>query len=187
MRSRELRAQVELPYLPTPGELINTIISLIAPKISLLPFPTMVDLGSGDGRVVIAFAQALPSLECVGYEISTSLVAASAERAKTLGLYNCCFHHEDLFSVDLSEVGLVFSFCLPDLMKALMRRITSLPSHAILASIAYPLSLEPDSFRILSYIKKRGLVWEILDNTRGKPSDRQSIGEWQAFVYEKIN
>ncbi|HEV3350449.1 MAG TPA: methyltransferase domain-containing protein, partial [Methylomirabilota bacterium] len=73
------------------------------------------DLGSGDGRIVIAAARDRGA-RGVGFEIDPDLVAQAVERARRLGLTErVTFRQDDLFKADLREATVVTLYLSPDL------------------------------------------------------------------------
>lgn len=59
------------PYLPTRKKQIGTALDLL----NLSPGQTLLELGSGDGRVLLAAAER--GIKCVGYELNPILVVIS--------------------------------------------------------------------------------------------------------------
>lgn len=93
------------PYVPSRKEDIAKMISLAKIK----PDDKAVDLGSGDGRIVIALAR--KGIEAHGYEISPALVLWSRIKIYFLGLSGLAFIHSDSFwNADLSDFSLVTLF-----------------------------------------------------------------------------
>ena len=80
------------------------------------------DLGSGDGRIVIAFAQA--GAEAHGYEINPTLVLISRLNIRRHGLQKRAHIHWKSFRVcDFSKFDIVTAYTLPRLMAALEKRL----------------------------------------------------------------
>src|SRR5947207_4043123 len=69
------------PYVPSPYQVVDRMLELAKIK----PGEKLYDLGSGDGRVVIAAAQKY-NAKSVGIELSSRLVKSSQEEIKRLGL-----------------------------------------------------------------------------------------------------
>lgn len=89
------------PYVPIPKYGLDKIIEFAAVK----PGQKAVDLGSGDGRIMIAMAKAGAIVH--GYEINPLLVWWTQRRIKQEGLegrafvYLKSFWNEDLYSFDI--------------------------------------------------------------------------------------
>src|SRR5690242_17121198 len=75
------------PYAPAALNRIETMVKLLKLKKG----QKMVDLGSGDGRIVIEFAKR--GIESHGYEINPILVFISRLKIKKLGLSNKAHIH----------------------------------------------------------------------------------------------
>jgi SAM-dependent methyltransferase len=74
----------------------------------------VIDLGSGDGRIVIAAAQRFGA-QGLGVEIVPDLVRRSRENAKRAGVEaKTEFREQDLFQTDLSRATVVTLYLLPD-------------------------------------------------------------------------
>ncbi|RPI42486.1 MAG: methyltransferase domain-containing protein [Betaproteobacteria bacterium] len=85
---------------------------------------TVIDLGSGDGRVVFAAAQANPSVRGIGVDIDAKLVKQANARAEELGLSDRVrFEHRNAFDADLSEVDVIFMWFFPELMRLIRVKI----------------------------------------------------------------
>jgi len=80
----------------------------------------VVDLGSGDGRIVIAAARDFGA-RGVGVELDKELVAESVKNAKESGVAaRVKFLEEDFFAVDLRDATVVTLYLLPDLNARLL-------------------------------------------------------------------
>ena len=100
----------DVEWVPTPAELIDTMLTLA----DVTADDRLVDLGSGDGRTVIAAAER--GAHAIGVEYDAGLVALSQERAGAAGVSaRTTFVEADLFDVDLSDASVITMFLLPDL------------------------------------------------------------------------
>ena len=111
------------PYVPTGNAVVKAMVAMA----NIQPGERMVDLGSGDGRIVIAFAQA--GAEAHGYEINPSLVFWSRLNIRRLGLHKKAFIHWRSFNAcDFSQFAIVTTYTLPRFMAALEGKLqTTLP------------------------------------------------------------
>ena len=100
----------DVEWVPTPPELVDTILTLASVNAD----DVVIDLGSGDGRTVIAAA--LRGARAIGVEYDADLVAMSQTRATDAGVsHRASFIEADLFDVDLSSATVITMFLLPDL------------------------------------------------------------------------
>lgn len=85
---------------------------------------TVMDLGSGDGRIVFAAAQANGTVRGIGVDIDERLVRQSNAQAQTLGLAERIkFLHQNAFDADLSDVDVIFMWFFPELMRLVRVKI----------------------------------------------------------------
>ena len=100
----------DVEWVPTPDALTETMLDMA----DLGPDDVLMDLGSGDGRLVIEAARR--GARAIGVEYDAQLVALSRARAADAGMSGrASFRQADLFEVDLSEATVVTLFLLPDL------------------------------------------------------------------------
>jgi len=101
----------EVPYVLTPHEVVGEMLRLAV----VGPRDVVYDLGSGDGRVVIAAARDFGA-RGVGVEIDPKLVAESVESARRAGVADrVTFRAGDLFQTDLGEATVVTLYLSPEL------------------------------------------------------------------------
>jgi precorrin-6B methylase 2 len=128
-------AQPEGPeYTPRPGQAGKDVIWLpterpVVEKMLDLANVTsrdyVIDLGSGDGRTVIAAARR--GARALGVEYNPDLVSLAERNAQQEGVADRAkFVQGDLFEVDLSQATVITMFLLPDINLRLMPRILSL-------------------------------------------------------------
>ena len=97
------RPGVDVPFLVTPPEVVDQMLALAR----VGPGDVVYDLGSGDGRLVIAAAREFQA-RGVGIEIDPKLVAQSRERARRAGVEpRVTFLEQDLFEANLSAATVV--------------------------------------------------------------------------------
>jgi SAM-dependent methyltransferase len=125
------QAGKDVIWLPTPEALVERMLSMA----QVTPADVVYDLGSGDGRTVIAAAKR--GAEAVGVEFNPDLVALSESRARVQGVARKArFVQGDIFQVDFSRASVVTLYLLstlnlrlrPTLLK--MRPGTRVVSHA---------------------------------------------------------
>lgn len=102
------------PYLPSSQEAVERMVAVA----QVMRGERMVDLGSGDGRIVLAFAQS--GSEAHGYEINPLLVFISRRRIRRAGLQNRAFiHWRNFRRVDFSSFKIVTIYGLKGIMREL--------------------------------------------------------------------
>ena len=111
----------EVPYVQTPQVVVDKMLELA----QVGPDDFLIDLGSGDGRIVITAAQKRGA-RGFGVELDTNLVAASNESARKAGVAERAqFFARDLFETDLSKATVLTMYLLPEVNLELRPRILS--------------------------------------------------------------
>src|SRR5690349_1697901 len=99
-------------YLPTPNEAVTAMLKLA----NVGPGDVVYDLGSGDGRILIAAVKEFGAARGVGIDIDPAMVreaADNADRAKVADRVR--FVNQDLFQTDISDATVVALYLLPAL------------------------------------------------------------------------
>lgn len=109
------------PFVPTPEEVVVRMLELA----EITPGDVLYDLGSGDGRIVIAAAKRY-GIKAVGFEINPALVEESRGTIKQEGLENLVeIREQDIQSVNLSPASVVTMYLYPNANLRLRRAIRS--------------------------------------------------------------
>ncbi len=107
------------PFVPTPDVVVDEMLELAAVSARDVVY----DLGSGDGRIVIAAARRFGA-RGVGIEIDPDLVRDATERAEQAGVAHLVrFLHGDLFAADLHEATVVTLYLLPEVNRRLLPKL----------------------------------------------------------------
>src|SRR5688572_15894190 len=110
-----------VPYVQTPMEIVERMLRMAEVKKG----DHLIDLGSGDGRIVIEAAKRGAS--GLGVDIDGNLVKAANERARQLGFGEVArFETRDIFDTDLSKASVVAFYLLPEFNAKLMPRLLKL-------------------------------------------------------------
>jgi hypothetical protein len=105
-----VRATEEVPFITTPDNVTLAMLELAAVRAS----DHVIDLGSGDGRIVILAAKRFGA-SGLGVEIVPDLVQRSREHARAAGVETRArFLEQDLFKTDLSAATVVTMYLLPE-------------------------------------------------------------------------
>jgi SAM-dependent methyltransferase len=98
------------PYVPSPSTTVERMLAVAM----VTPGDIVMDLGSGDGRIVIAAAKRYGA-RGTGVEYDPKLVEMSRRNAREAGVADRVnFIEGDLFKVDLSTATVVTVYLLPD-------------------------------------------------------------------------
>jgi len=132
--SRPVSAQpVDVPYVPTPPAVVATMLRVAR----VTPADIVYDLGSGDGRIVIAAARDFGA-RGVGIERNPRLVAEARAAASAAGVADRVrFVEQDFFKADLRGATVVTLYLLPTVNQAIRDKLrrelrpgTRVVSHA---------------------------------------------------------
>lgn len=108
------------PFVGSNPENVRRMVELAAPRSG----ETVIDLGSGDGRIVFAAVQDRPGVRGLGVEINAELVQKSNAAAQAQGLGDRVqFMHQNAFDADLGKVDVIFMWLFPELMRLLRPKI----------------------------------------------------------------
>jgi SAM-dependent methyltransferase len=111
----------EVPYITTPDNVTAAMLDIAAVKTG----DHVIDLGSGDGRIVIAAARR--GATGLGVEIDPRLVEESIGNAKRAGVSGRAkFLEQDLFKTDLAPATVVTMYLLPEVNLQLRPSILAL-------------------------------------------------------------
>lgn len=103
------------PFVTTPQEVVERMLRLAGTG----PGDTVLDLGSGDGRIAITAAQ-LFGARGIGVDIDAKLVAVSRDNARRAGVAaQTEFHERDALRTELSGASVVTVYLLPFLIDQL--------------------------------------------------------------------
>lgn len=106
------------PYVAIKPDVLARLIEMA----KIAPGERAVDLGSGDGRIVMALAKS--GAEAHGYEINPLLVWLSRRHIRRAGLIGRAFIHWRSFrAVDFSKFNVVTVYGLKSIMKELEARL----------------------------------------------------------------
>ncbi|HVQ61639.1 MAG TPA: class I SAM-dependent methyltransferase [Burkholderiales bacterium] len=111
--------ELDTPYVPTPQVVVDRMLDLAQLKAGEM----VIDLGSGDGRIMIEAATRYGA-RGFGVEIDPLLVKRSNENALRAGVADRVkFLQQDLFKTDFHEANVLTLYLLPDVNLALRPKI----------------------------------------------------------------
>jgi hypothetical protein len=111
---------LDVPYVPTPEPVVDAMLKLAAPKTGEF----LIDLGSGDGRIVNTAVSRTPGLRGFGVDIDPQRIKEANDGAASLGITDRVeFRQEDLFKTDFSKANVMTMYLLPDINLQLREKI----------------------------------------------------------------
>jgi hypothetical protein len=124
----------DVVWWPTPEVMVKRALDMA----NVTPEDYVIDLGSGDGRLVIAAARR--GARALGIEYNPDLVALSKTHAAGEGvLEKARFIQADLFESDLSQATVITMFLGPALNLKLQPRLLDLTPGTRIVSITFPM------------------------------------------------
>jgi len=110
-----------VPYVQTPAEIVERMMRMA----EVGPGDFVIDLGSGDGRLVIEAAKR--GARGLGVDLDPSLVKLATQNAQAAGVADRArFEVRDIFETDLSRATVVTMYLLPDFNAKLQPRLLAL-------------------------------------------------------------
>jgi SAM-dependent methyltransferase len=129
------QAGKDVVWVPTPAELVEKMLDMA----KVTPQDIVMDLGSGDGRNIIAAAKR--GATAIGVEFNPDMVALSNRLAKEAGVAGkATFVEGDMFTADISKASVMALFLLPDNLTKLRDKFFNLRpgSRLVLNTFAIP-------------------------------------------------
>ena len=139
------QAGKDVVWVPTPPELVEAMLDLA----KVTPQDYVIDLGSGDGRNVIAAARR--GAQALGVEYNPQMVALSKRNAATAGVGNrAAFVEGDMYQADISKASVMALFLLPSNMLVLRPKFFDLrPGSRIVSNTFGIEGWTPDETRTI--------------------------------------
>ena len=127
-------------WVPTPYELVNKMLEISG----VTDKDYVIDLGSGDGRTVIAAA--MLGARALGIEYNPDMIEVSKKKAEEAGVNGRAkFILADLFEYDLSEATVITMFLLPEINLKLRPHLLDLKPGTRIVSNTFTMgNWEPD-------------------------------------------
>lgn len=112
----------EVPFITSPDNVTQEMLRIA----QVAPGDHVIDLGSGDGRIVILAAKRFGATG-LGVEIDPALVERSVRNARDAGVADrAAFRVQDLFETDLAPATVVTMYLLPEINLQLRPRLLAL-------------------------------------------------------------
>ena len=121
-------------WVPTPNALVEKMLDMA----KVTPTDFVMDLGSGDGRNVIAAARR--GARALGVEYDSTLVALSRRNAEAAGVADRAkFVEGDMFEADISKATVLALFLLPDNLRRLRPKFEALKPGTRIVLNGFPI------------------------------------------------
>ena len=156
------QAGKDVVWIPTPDELVIRMLRLA--QVTSKDF--VVDLGAGDGKIVIAAARDFGA-KGLGLEYDPKLVGHALRNAKAAGVSKLAdFRQADIFATDFSNADVVTMYLLPDLNLKLRPTLMAMKPGTRLVSHQFTMgNWRPDE---TSWVQNRpAYLWIVPANSGG--------------------
>ncbi len=157
LAAAQTRPSLDIHYVPTPNEAVELMLNMA----QVTSADTVYDLGSGDGRIVIAAAQRFGA-RGVGVELDPELVKRARAGAVRAGVQDRVeFRQDDLFKTDLSPATIVTLFLSPSMNLRLESKLKrELRPGARIVAYRFPVGTwQPDQQEPVG--RERVFLWTI--------------------------
>jgi Methyltransferase domain len=177
------QAGKDVIWVPTPEALIDKMLAMA--KVTANDF--VIDLGSGDGRTVIAAAKKGATAE--GIEYNPDMVAHAIKRAADAGVSaKAKFMKADIFESDFSKATVITMYLLPELNLKLRPKLLDMKPGTRLVSHAFTMGdWDPDEQAEVE--GRRAMLWIVPAKAQGNWSVKGAASYEVSFTqqYQKLS
>jgi 16S rRNA G966 N2-methylase RsmD len=163
-----IHSQLDLPFLETPYIVIESIFNTLELKFGLKKGSNqrLIDLGSGDGRIVI-YSVSNYQIKSIGVEINSSLIKEAKDKSLFLKKdkqinrkvsKNIIFKEADFFAMSLIDYDFIYIYSLPTMQKYLDHLFKTIKKGAIVVSYKFPFN------GLFSYLELKFALEHKIDN-----------------------
>ena len=184
-KDREFTPQVgqagkDVIWVPTPDDLVDRMLRMA----QTTPKDFVVDLGSGDGRTVIAAAKKFGA-RSLGIEYNADMVDLSTRNAAREGVTaNAKFIRGDIFETDFAQATVVTMYLLPGLNLKLRPRILDMKPGTRVVSHQFNMDdWQPDETTNLD--GRRAYLWIVPAKVNGTWRIQSGSDVWDATLEQR--
>lgn len=114
--------EIQVPFVTTAADSVKTVLELADTKKKEL----IVDLGSGDGRMVLEFAKVNKNSTVHGFEIKSELVERSRKRIVDAGLKErITIFPTSFWDANLSKYDIIYIYGMGSIMGRLEKKLSA--------------------------------------------------------------
>lgn len=153
---------IVVPFVPTPQVTVDEMLRMAG----VGPGDFVLDLGSGDGRIVIAAAKKFGA-RGLGVDLDHHLVIQSEEGARQAGVEDRAkFLQQDIFKTDLNQANVITMYLLPVIVRKLRPSLLALKPGTRIVSHDFDMDdWKPDQ---KTYIRKNVMLWIVPAQVAGR-------------------
>ena len=155
------QAGKDVIWVPTPEEVVDRMLTMA----QVGPSDFVVDLGSGDGKIVIAAAKR--GAKSLGIEYNPDMVKLAQDNARKAGVSDrASFRRADIFETDFSQATVITLYLLPTLNMKLRPQLLQMKPGTRIVSHSFTMEdWEPDE--VSSIEGRRVYFWRVPANVMG--------------------
>lgn len=163
------RGNFEVPFVPTAQVTVDEMLRLA----NVGPQDFVLDLGSGDGRIVVTAAKKFGA-RGLGVDLDYYLVIESEENARQAGVEDRAkFLQQDLFKTDLGQATVITMYLIPAVTARLRPLLLGLKPGTRIVSHDFDLGdWKPDR---KTYIRKNVFLWIVPARVEGTWQSRLMV------------
>lgn len=168
----------DVVYVPTPQVVVDTMLEMA--KVSARDY--LIDLGSGDGRIVITAASKFGA-SGFGVDLDTYLLKLANQNAQKAGVTGKVhFVEENLFLTDLSRATVITSYLLPEMNLRLRSKLMALKPGTRIVTHDYHLGQwDPEERRDL-IVPEKVVGTPGISYIYSYVVPARAAGKWQSLV-----
>jgi hypothetical protein len=155
------QAGKDVIWVPTPDEVVDRMLTMA----QIGPNDFHMDLGSGDGKIVIAAAKR--GAKAVGIEYNPEMVKVAQDNAQKAGVADkASFRRADIFQTDFSQASVITLYLLPALNMKLRPTILSMRPGTRVVSHSFTME-DWEADEISTMDGRRAYFWVVPANVMG--------------------
>ena len=155
------QAGKDVIWVPTPDEVVDRMLTMA----QVGPNDFHIDLGSGDGKIVIAAAKR--GAKALGIEYNPDMVKLAQENAQKAGVADRAqFRRADIFQTDFSQATVITLYLLPALNMRLRPQILSMKPGTRVVSHSFTME-DWEADEISTMDGRRAYFWVVPANVMG--------------------
>src|SRR5947208_5669795 len=178
------QAGKDVMWVPTPDEVVDRMLTMA----QLGPSDFHMDLGSGDGKIVIAAAKR--GAKALGIEYNPDMVKVAQDNAQKAGVADrASYRRADIFQTDFSQATVITLYLLPALNMKLRPLILSMKPGTRVVSHSFTME-DWEADEISSMDGRRAYFWVVPANVMGSwtlDAGGQKIEMSLDQTFQKIN
>lgn len=135
IKTPQINSEPKSIFVPTPMAVVKAMLK----KASVGFGDLIYDLGSGDGRIVIAAAK-LYGARGIGFEINQKLIQDSRKSIEIYGVESLVkIKHQDVLTADLTKADVVTMYLFPNLIRKLIPQLKTMKPGARIITYSHPI------------------------------------------------